>query len=327
MATKAAISQTQALLKEAKSRLAQLQREAEYQCVDPQFQRDLIGQIQQMEQFLRDAASAQDMCTPLPVKKKESVPVNDEAVAQQQRREELLEEGLSHLDKYIKKYGSAKKKLVDIKTPSIPLASIGPASANFQAGLNITAKLASKRKKLKITSTASINSNGWLKLFLQAGFKIPYINVGASLQGGIRGDVNLTGSTSISLEYKSPNLIGGFSAPTVKLNLKARLFFTMDVPYSSRIASTVAGWVDGVSASGDTLYYTLGQIDVLTVKAPSYSLSFNMSKGEFKAGRPTGRYTATLHPDVIRAGNAILDSVKNSGEAILDYLNPLSYFD
>jgi hypothetical protein len=323
MATKAAIAQTQALLKEAKNNLYKLQRDAEYQCIDPKIQKDLITEIKKMEQFLRDAACAQDMCTPLPVKKKKAVPVNDVALAIKERKEEILQEGLDIVNGFISQYAGVKKKLVDIRTPSIPLASIGPASANFQAGLNITAKLTPKIDKLtKISATASINSNGWLKLFLQAGFKIPYINVGASLQGGIRGDVNLTGSTSISLEYKSSNLIGRFSAPSVKLNLKARLFFTMDVPYSSTIASTVAGWVDGVTASGDTLYYTLGQIDVLTVKAPSYSLSFNMSKGEFKAGRPTGRYTATLHPDVIRAGNAILDSVKNSGEAILDYLNP-----
>ena len=323
MATKAAIAQTQALLKEAKTNLSKLQRDPEYQCIDPKIQKDLISQIQKMELFLRESTSAQDMCTPLPVKKKKAVPVNDVALAIKERKEEIIQEGLDIVNGFISQYSSVKKKLVDIRTPSIPLASIGPASANFQAGLNITAKLTPKINNLtKISSTASINSNGWLKLFLQAGFTIPYINVGASLQGGIRGDVNLTGSTSISLEYKTPNLIGGFSAPSLKLNLKARLFFTMDVPYSSTIASTVADWVDGVTASGSTLYYTLGQIDVLTVKAPAYSLSFNMSKGEFKAGRPTGRYTATLHPDVIKAGNAILDSVKNSGEAILDYLNP-----
>ena len=145
------------------------------------------------------------------------------------------------------------------------------------------------------------------------------------MTGGIQGGVEAKAQASLSLELKKGVFTGTMNPATLGLDLVARIFFSTSPAIPKWLLEYVPEYVDGVEVKNGSLYYKIGQINIFIAKTPSYSLSFDMRKGQFNYLGAKGQYSAVLNPEIKAALKEVKDGIVEAAEWCNKNLNPLEW--
>jgi len=218
----------------------------------------------------------------------------------------------SSIDKFLEKYGNKKFELV--KTPKFSLTfpiGIPLITISGSAQLTLSAELASQRTGATITSQATLAAIFRGQIGIAIGVKILGKQVG--VEGGISVSANAIGKSVITLSLAGTDLNASMNPADIEITASAALYlkWSFGKPINWAINELVDKFVipslKGTNRSGNQLNYPLGSIELLVVKTPVYSLTFNMLKGRFSTNK-SGTFSCRIHPklkarlDAIRKG-------------------------
>lgn len=295
------MSAKETIIKEAQAKLKELEDKKKYyqtqmkgtiwESAAAPLIKELDAEIKKTKDFLATAASSSDLVGTVVTEGAKTA-------------------ALAVLDKFIADYGNKEKSLLDVKSPTIPLASVGIISAVASVGLTVDAKLSSKREGNKITSEGSIDSQGYIKVGVALGFSAPIIGK-IGIEGGIKGNADLSGKATLELEAVVPDLVAYMNPAAIDFGLSAELYLDLPDIYG---VETVLGWIADavgfITAKGCSIYYKLGSINILTVTTPTYSIKFSMSKGNFHSPVKSGSFSAKLNKKITDAINYVVEQIK-----------------
>jgi hypothetical protein len=229
----------------------------------------------------------------------------------------------SALDEYIEKYGQYDD---DLFNTGLQKKGIGPfygvvfVDVSFYAAL--AAKLETERNGGSVISKGSINGDARVGVGVSIGFDIPVVG-SCKIGGGIQGGVSLNGKGSISMELKNYKLSGTLGKTNLNVKMVAELY--LDTPLPKSILGYVPDYVPSIKVRGSRLLYPIGSVNILLVKTPSYTLSFDLSKGEFRNRGAQGQYVFYLHPRVKRYLKDVVDGIEQAADSVVDAMNPLTW--
>lgn len=310
------MSAKETIIKEAQAKLKDLESKKKYYESQAQnipfladsfkdLSKDLDAEIKKTKEFLATVASSSDLVGTVVTEGAKTA-------------------ALAVLDNFIKDHGNKEKTLVDVATSSIPVFSVGIISAVVSVGFTLDAKLSSKRDGNKITSEGSIDAQAYIKVGIALGFDVPVIGK-VGVEGGIKGNADLSGKATLELEAVVPDLAAYMNPAAIDFGLSADLY--LDLPDLPGVA-TVLGWVadavgGGLSADDCTLLYRLGSINILTITSPTYSIKFSMSKGNFHSAVKSGKFSAKLNKKVTDAIDYVVAQIKYYAKQ----LNPVTHLE
>jgi hypothetical protein len=226
------------------------------------------------------------------------------------------------IDEFIAKYLNYGPKVLFSFNKSVSIPSGVPCvSIEFGASANVEASIVSERVKeaAKITSKATLRAQASAScaIVVSIGLYIPLygqLEIG-NIKAGLRLRATLTGTASASLEAANGALTGSLHDISATLNASAEFFISSTLAgwetfcflASHGGKSYVHSWIPGSKINGAEVRYVLGSCDVLTLSAPSFSLSFNLKQGRFDCGS-TGSISASIHPTLKAKMNAMFKS-------------------
>lgn len=223
---------------------------------------------------------------------------------------EILEKTVGEpIDKFLKEYGNYKGELLSYDISQ----SIGPffGCVNIDIGFSasIEAALESKRKAASITSKASLTGNARVSVGISIGFNVATFK--CSIGAGIQGGPDLKAEASITLAVKGVNLVGSVNPATLAVSLAAELYFSVPSVIPEDFISWAAEQM-GLGSSGNKILYPLGTIDVLTVTTPSYSITFEISRGRFSGATKQGEFKVEVNEKIKNAANSVYSSLSRA---------------
>ncbi len=231
---------------------------------------------------------------------------------------------LGQLDAFISQYGN---KEVEIFDTGIKEISLGPwfGFLNVDVGFSadMSGELKSERKGATVQSKAKIEANGRARVGLSVGFYIPLVG-DCKLGGGVQGGPTMTGKGAIGITYKKAKLIAIMDSARLDVDMVAELYLRVPDFIPDVLLEYPADWISGLdfNDSKSQFEYEFGRITILVVRTPSYSLSFNLTRGEFKYHGAVGDYDVDLNEDI----KQLIKDIKEAIVKATDYLNPLNWF-
>jgi len=219
----------------------------------------------------------------------------------------------SAIDKFLEKYANYKGEIV--RTPSFSLSfptPIAVVQVSGSANIVLSAELSTRRTGATISGTAKLAGSINGSLGITVGFSLPAVG-GLTVGGGITFAASALGTANITLSASRENLQASITPATVDVQASAGLY--VDLPSNAavkfalgRVKDTLAGY--GISINNTRLTYPLGNIKLLQITTPTYSLIFNINAARFETSRSGNGYSCRVHPQLVAKFNALKNALK-----------------
>jgi hypothetical protein len=231
------------------------------------------------------------------------------------------------MDAFLLRYANWNGSLLNTGKRDLSITFYGCISIVASIQAELSAHLNTKRTKgqLKATAKGKVAGTAYLGIGLNIGVYVPLIG-DLSIEGGIQGGPQLSGSAAISLGLKHGVMTGSMVPAQLNIDLVARYYLQLPSIVPDAFFKEVPRWIPGTSASAsqNTIYLSAGEpVNMFIMTTPSYDLSFDMVKGKFKYLGSNGKYFIQLHPAVKRQLSEMVDGIKAAAERLEKKYNPI----
>ncbi|MCP4439519.1 MAG: hypothetical protein GY810_11305 [Aureispira sp.] len=229
------------------------------------------------------------------------------------------------VDSFLDKHANWEGDIFDTGNKKL---NIGPffgflnVVVSFWAGLK--AELKAKRKNLGIEASAKVEGSARVGVGISLGFSIPVVG-DVSIGGGIEGGPDLTGRASFALAVQGSNLTAIMEPATLDIDMAASIYMDMPSIIPEFVIDYIPSLISALKTRGSRILYPLGSVNILVMKTPMYSLSFNMRRASFSKGKKMGAYSVDLNPTVKRKIKEVKEAIYEAADNFVDSLNPLNW--
>jgi len=209
-----------------------------------------------------------------------------------------------------------------LKTPKFAL-KLGPmwgcVNLVLSVQANLDAKLTAKRKGLGATGTGGLAGKVYAGVGISIGYDIPLVG-DISIEGGVQGGPEIKAAASLQFSFKNAIVHAKVIPVTIDIDMSARLY--LETPIPNRILKYVPAYLSNTTVSGQSLFYPLGRLNVLTATTPGYTLTFDIVDKKYSYIGASGKYTLAVHPKVKAYLKEAQEAIIAAAQSVLDALDP-----
>ncbi len=224
------------------------------------------------------------------------------------------------LDAFLRVHGSWAGPLFTLKRQDV---SIGPwwgcVYVDLSASAKLVGEISSKRLGIGAEGFGKVSGNAFMGVGISIKFGLPIVG-DIGIAGGVEGRLTVSASLTVGLEVKNSIIHGSIAPFTIDAAFAARIYLETPIPNS--ILKYVPAILAEATVIKQNVYYPLGKINILQVRTPKYSMTFNMKKGAFVYQGAAGDYDVSLDPRVKTVIKNLKESFEKAADKALDYLDP-----
>lgn len=205
-------------------------------------------------------------------------------------------------------------------------AKIGPIWGCVSLALSIqadlTAKLTAKRKGLGAIGKGGLSGKVYAGVGISIGFDIPLVG-DVSIEGGVQGGPEISASASLSFSFKNAVIHAKVVPVTIDIDMSARLY--LETPIPNYILKYVPVYLTSTSVIEETIYCSLGRINILTATTPGYTLTFDIVNKKYAYIGSSGSYNIDASPKVKAYLKDVIEAIEEAAQSVMDTVNPTNW--
>lgn len=223
------------------------------------------------------------------------------------------------IDAFLRVHGNWRGSLITLERTSVKFPLFTGVSLAVGASASISGSLTARRKGIGAVAHGKIGGSGFLSLGLSIGYDLPIVG-DVSIEGGIEGGPTLSASLDTYLEAKNSVIHASIAPLTINASLAGRFYLKTPIPNS--ILQYVPAYFEKAYVVKQNVYYPIGQFDMLIIKTPKYSMTFNMKSGKYVYQGASGQSQYYVHPTIKTFIKDLMDSIEKAADEALSYLDP-----
>lgn len=223
------------------------------------------------------------------------------------------------IDAFLRVHGNWRGSLLTIKRKDMTFPLFTGVSASVGASAAISGALTSRRKGIGAIAHGQVSGDGYLGVGVMIGYDVPLVG-DVSITGGIEGGPSFSASLDVEIEAKNSVLHGSIAPFSINAALAGRFF--LETPIPNKILKYIPAYVKEAVVVKQNVYYPLGRTDLLIIKTPKYSMTFNMKNAKYVYEGASGDYTYHLDPRLKTLVQSMVDGIKAAAQEALDFLDP-----
>ncbi|CAA6806208.1 MAG: Unknown protein [uncultured Aureispira sp.] len=212
-----------------------------------------------------------------------------------------------------------------LKTPKFAM-KVGPmwgcVNLVLSVQADLTAKLTTKRKGLGAIGKGGLAGKAYAGVGISIGYDIPLVG-NISIEGGVQGGPEINASASLQFSFKNAVIHAKVVPVTIDIDMSARLY--LDTPIPTRILKYVPAYLSSTTVVGQSLFYPLGRLNVLTATTPGYTLTFDLVNKKYSYIGASGKYNVSVHPKVKAYLKDAKDAILEAAQSVLDAVDPTTW--
>lgn len=223
------------------------------------------------------------------------------------------------IDAFLRVHGNWRGSILSIPRKDVTFPLFTGVSASVGASASLSGTLTSRRQGIGAIAHGQVSGSGFVGVGVTIGYDIPIVG-DVSITGGIEGGPDLSASLDVELELKNSVIHASIAPFSINAALSGRFF--LETPIPNKILKYIPAYVKEAVVIKQNVYYPLGKTDLLIIKTPKYSMTFNMKEAQYVYEGSTGEYTYYLDPRIKALIKSIVDGIKEAANEALEYLDP-----